>query len=619
MVAKLRLIVIVINLLPYVLAAQGEVRFTASSKPVVELGEQFRITYELNAEGSRFTGPDFDGLRVVTGPMTSSSSSIQIVGGQMSRTFNQTYTYVVVATREGDINLGPASIMVEGAQYKSNTLQIKVQAAGAQSPATPQTRPQQQQTPSADGTITDKDLFIRAIVDKREAMVGEQIIITYRLFTKVPVANITVHKLSSFPGFWVKNLLDDRAPLQQSTQVIDGEEYVVADLRKMAIFPQRSGRITIEAMEIEGTAQVRVQPDQRRVRDPFESFFSDPFFNRNIRNIQRTLVSNPIEIEVSALPFAGRPQDYGGAVGQFSLQSAIDRTELSTNEAVSVSYTINGSGNIELIDFPTPAFPPDFEVFEPKITTQARTSASGVSGIRKIEYLLIPRSPGKYKIPAVNFSYFDPRRKAYVALQSDSFELQVERGIGDDGSTAIGIRAQEGIRYLGQDIRYIKINDYKLRPVGSFFFFSQSYFIIIIASLIVFFATLIYFRKNARLRKNQSLMRTRQATKAARKRLRNAHKHLNIKNQNEFYVEMSQALWGYISDKFNIVKAELSIESVREALVEKNVPEEIMDRFVETLNNCEFARFAPGDASEKMEDLYKQGIDVITRTERIIK
>jgi hypothetical protein len=604
---------------PLLLVAETEVRFTASTKPVVALGEQFRITYEVNADGSRFTGPEFDGLRVVTGPMTSSSSSIQIINGQMSRTFNQTYTYVVVANREGDINLAPATITIDGTQHKSNTLQIKVQASSTQTPATPQTSPQQQQQQQPDGTLSDKDLFIRAIVDKRNAMVGEQIIITYRLYTKVPVANIAVHKLSSFPGFWVKNLLDDGAPLQQSTQVIDGEEYVVADLRRMALFPQRAGKITIEPMELEGTAQVRVQADQRRARDPFESFFSDPFFNRNIRNIQRTLVSNPIEIEVTALPFAGRPQDYGGAVGQFTLQSSIDRTELATNEAVNVTYTISGSGNIELIDFPKPTFPPDFEVFEPKITTQARTSASGVSGTRKIEYLMIPRSPGSYKIPSVNFSYFDPRHKEYVAIRSDAFELQVERGTGNDASTAVGIRAQEGIRYLGSDIRHIKQNDYKLRPAGSFFFFSKRYFMIIIAGVMLFLATLIYFRKAARMRKNQSLMRTRQATKIARKRLRNAHKFMNVKNQNEFYAEMSQALWGYISDKFNIVKADLSIDSVKDALVEKEAPQEITDSFVETLNNCEYARFAPGDASEKMEDLYKQGIDIITKTERAIK
>ncbi len=616
MKTKLQLILIFFILCPLILAAEDEVLFKATTKQIVELGEQFRVVYELNAEGSNFSGPKFNGLRVLSGPMTSSSSSIQIINGQMSRTFNQTYTYVVVASQEGDINLDAATVTVDGKQYQSNTLSIKVQAAGTQSPSATQPGQQQQHT---DAGLTDKDLFLRAIVDKTNPALGEQIIVTYRLFTKVPVSSISVNKLSSFPGFWVKNLLDEGAPLKQSTQIIDGEEYVVADIRKMALFPQRTGKITIEPMELEGTAQIRVQADRRRPRDPFESFFNDPFFNRNIRNIQKTLVSNALEIDIKSLPFSGRPQDFAGAVGQFNIRSAIDKELLKTNEALTLSYTINGSGNIELIDLLQPSLPPDFEVFEPKVTTQAQTSSSGVSGTRTIEYLLIPRSPGNFKIPAVTFSYFDPRRNEYVSLTTDSYDILVEKGADDEIASGLGQRSQEGIRYLGTDIRHIKLNNDHLRPVGNFFFFSNLYFIILTASLLLFVLIFYHYRRNARLHQNQSLLRYRQATKIARKRLKTAHKYMHRKAQNEFYTEMSQALWGYISDKLNMPKADLSVESVKEVLSKRKAPDEIVEAFVATLNNCEFARFAPGDASDKMEELYKQGIEVITKTERIIK
>ncbi len=614
-----KLNIILFLLFPLLLFGQDEIAFTASSRAEVGLGEQFRIVYELNADGSRFNGPDFEGLRVVTGPMTSTSSSIQIINGQMSRTYSQTYTYVVVATREGEVNLGPATVMVDGKQHRSNALKINVKQTASSGQQTPSTSQPRQQDQPQQAEITDKDLFLRAVVDKREAYVGEQVIITYRLFTRVPISNISVNKLSSFPGFWVKNLLEDRAPLQQSRQVIDGEEYVVADVRKIAIFPQRAGKITIEPMELEATAQLRVTPDPRRPRDPFESFFSDPFFSRNIRNVQQIMVSNAIELEIKPLPFAGRPQEFGGAVGQFSIQASIDRNELKTNEAINLTYTLTGTGNIELVDIPMPQLPHDFEVFEPRITSQARTSATGVSGTRKVEYLLIPRSPGSFAIPAVNFSYFDPRRKEYISLQSQSFTIEVERGTDEAASTGIVARGQEGIRFLGSDIRHIKMNSYGLKPIGSFFFFSLTYFAIILGSVLLFVVALLYYRKTASLRRNQSLLRNRLATKVARRRLKTAHKHMHVKQQNEFYQEMSQALWGYIADKFTISRSVLSFETVKESLASKQAPEELQDDFMRILNDCEFARFAPGDPGEKMEELYKQGIQIISKTERIVK
>lgn len=614
---KMRYLFLLCLCWPLWLMAQDEVQFTTSSKSTVELGEQFRIVFELNADGSRFTGPGFEGLRVLSGPMTSSSSSIQIINGQMSRTYSQTYTYVVIANREGEIEIGPARVTVDGKSYQTKPFTITVKPAGTTTPSSPDTRPQQQDQPT--GELTEKDLFLRAIVDNPNPVQGEQVIITYRLYTRVPVSSLSVNKLSSFPGFWTKNLLDERGGLQQSTQIIDGEEYVVADVRKLALFPQRTGKLNIEPMELEGTAQIRLQRDSRRARDPFESFFNDPFFNRNIRNVKRILVSNPVEIEVKALPFASRPASFKGAVGQFSLQSKLDKTSLKTNEAVSVVYTLSGSGNIELVDLAEPVFPPDFDVFDPKVNTRSSISPSGVSGSKSFEYLMIPRSPGQFEIPAIDFSFYNPETQSFVSLQSDSFTIMVERGEGDDATAAFTGRAQEDIRYLGSDVRHIKTNRYTLQPIGTFFFFSTTYFAVMGAGILLFLLLLLYFRRQERLRGNRSLMRNRQATKMAKRRLKTAHKHMKVKEQNEFYTEMSQALWGYIADKFSIPRVDLSIETVQESLKSKNAPEEVVNDFTEVLNNCEFARFAPGDAAEKMEDLYKQGIAIIAKAERIIK
>lgn len=609
------LTMIMLFLICYNSVAQN-ISFVASAKSSVETGEQFRIVYELNAEGERFNGPDFGQLRVITGPMTSSSSSIQLINGQMSRSFTQSYTYVVTAVNQGDLNIGPASIYVDGTKINSNSLSIKVTASSSG-----QNQPQNQgndgnRNNSQQTTVSDKDLYIRASVDKNNVFLGEQVIVTYRLYTKVPISNMSNIKTSAFPGFWMKNLLEDNAPLQQSRQIINGEEYVLADIRKYALFPQKTGKLSIDPMEMQCTAQLRLQSDRRRTRDPFESFFNDPFFNRNVVNIEKKLISNPIDINVKPLPSAGRAASFSGAVGQFSLQSSIDRTELKANEAVTISYTVNGSGNIELIDFPAPAFPPSFEVYEPKINVQVRTGNNGVSGTKKIEYLVIPRHPGTFTIPVVNFGFFDPIKKDYVSLMSQEFDIIVAKGADDNNTRTIVSGGQESIRILGSDIRFIKTRQAKLEPKNEFFFGSTLYFAIITGIALTFAAALFRLNKTRKLQKDSSLLRNRQATKIARKKLTKAQQYLKQGRQNDFYAEISQAIWGYLSDKFNIPLSSLSIGTVEETMNKNNIDQELTRVLIDTLNNCEFARFAPGDPGRKMEELYNQALEIISKIER---
>ena len=610
-------IVTILFLLSPIIADAQNVSLKGSSKSQVEVGEQFQIVYELNAEGSGFRGPDFSGLRVLTGPMTSTSSSIQIVNGQMKRSFNQSYTYIVVAPQEGTLTIAPASINVDGKQFTSNKLTIDVIKSGQNSGKNANAGTQSN---SSDGaSVGNKDIYLRAITDKREAVIGEQIIVTYRIYTRVPVSSVNVSKLSSFSGFWMKNLLDENAALQQTTERINGNEYVVADIRKVALFPQKSGKLVIDPMELECVAQVQGTADKRRARDPFESFFNDPFFNRNIQNVQKKLVSESLQINVDPLPFKGQSDNFKGAVGQFSMQAVIDKSSMKSNDAVNITYTITGNGNLELFEFPRPVFPPDFEVYEPKNSSQIRTSSNGVSGSRKFEFLFIPRVHGNFKIPAVEFIYFDPKKNEYITLESQDFELNVVKGTSEESKEAVYMSSQEGIRYLGTDVHHIKTGDLSIKPKGSFFFGSVTYFMLILSSLVLFALAIIYSKKQDKLNANQSMLRYRKATKIARNRLKSAAILMKQKSQNEFYNEMSQALWGYISDKYMIARADLSIDSVKNALIDKETPVELIEQFVETLNKCEYARFAPGDAGKKMEDLYQLGIEVITKAERLIK
>jgi len=606
--------IFILLLMPAGLWAQ-DISFVASGKTSVGVGEQFRIVYELNADGNRFTGPDFGSLRVITGPMTSSSSSIQIVNGQMARSFVQSYTYIVSAGSEGSFVVSPASVFVDGKKITSNAITIKATASSNQSQAGSQGESSANSNSEKQG-VSDKDVFVRAILDKSKVNLGEQVIVTYRLYTKIPISNISVTKLSSFPGFWMKNLMDENTGLQQSRQIINGEEYVTADIRKIALFPQKTGKLYIDPMEMECTAQIRTQTDRKRARDPFESFFNDPFFNRNIVNVDRKLVSGSINIEVSPLPSAGKPQFYSGAVGQFSLQSSIDRTEILANEAITLTYTISGIGNIELIDFPGPAFPSSFEAYEPKVNTQVKVTDQGVSGVRKIEYLLIPRQAGNFTIAPVEFSFFDPKKNQYISLLTQEFSLNVGQSADNNNGRTIISGGQESIRILGSDIRYIKTKSVILNKKNDYFFGSVAYVSIMVILFLSFAFALFWFRKHQKLTQNKSLMRNMQATKVSRKRLVKAQTYLKQNNQNEFYTEISQAIWGYLADKFNIPLSAMSIENVRLTLTSLQIENSLIELLINTLDNCEFARFAPGDPGEKMEELYNQGIEVISKIER---
>ncbi len=586
-----------------------EILLKTNTKSQVSLGEQFRVVFELNAEGEQFVGPDFENWRVLSGPMSSTSSNIQIINGQMTRSFTQSYTYIITATKEGEFEIGSARINVDGKTIKSTPVKVTVVKGNTSASS------------GNSGTnqgITDKDLFLRAIIDKKEAFTGEQVIVTYRIYTRVPVSSVSVTKLSSFPGFWTKDLLSDSDALQQSTEIINGIEYTVADIRKMALFPQKNGKLTIEPMELECVAQVRTQTNRQRSRDPFESFFSDPFFNRGIANIQKTLVSEPLTIEVKPLPGKGKPMNFSGAVGQFGISSNIDKTALKANEAITLSYTLSGTGNVELAELPQINFPPDFEVYEPKINNNIKTSPRGISGTKKFEYLIIPRTAGVFDISEVEFSYFDPQKQNYISLKTPAYTINVERNEGAD-SEGVFIPGQSDVKYVGSDIRHIKTKSNELKKAGEFFFGSTVFVMIIGLMIALYSSILIYLIRRKKLRSNHKLVRNKKATKIARKRLQSAHLHLKNQNQNEFYTEISQALWGYVKDKFDIEPSKLALDYIAEVLKQKELPENIIETLVETLNKCEYARFAPGETGKKMEELYSQGIDVITKIEKTVK
>ena len=621
-----RYLLFIVCIAPMTLWAQDDPTLTVSAKKQVVVGERFQVVFEANTEGKNFSAPSFDGFTVVGGPFTSSSSSFSMVNGSMTHTVKCTYTFALQAYKEGTFHVGSASLTVKGNKISSEPFDIKVlpddgsYAASSSGGESRSSTTQTQSQNTSDPQVSGKDLFLKVIPSKKSAYVGEQVVLTYKLYTKVPVSSLSVDKSPSYAGFWTKDVSDNNGgSLRQSSEYINGMEYTVAEIQKIVVVPQRSGKLDIEPMVIECIAQIRTESGNRRSNDPFDIFFNDPFFNRNIANVKKELSTANLSIDVKNLPVDKKPSSFAGAVGNYSFKSDIDKTELKTNEAFTLTLTVSGTGNVELLQMPEPTFPPDFEVYDPKISTSTNTTAQGLSGTKKAEYLVIPRRAGTFTLAPVEFSYFNPANGTYASLMSDGYAIQVEKGVGGEGADgSIYASNQEGIKYLGSDIRHIMTGKVQLKPMHSAFFGTAAYFVILIAMLLAFVILLLASRKHEQQKQDTAANRNKKATKIARGRLKKANQYLKSKEQDDFYVEMSQALWGYIADKLGIERSKLSMDTVSEAMKEKKVPDDLTQQFIDTLNSCEFARFAPGSAEEKMEELYRKGIEVITKAEKVL-
>ena len=613
---KSKIIGIIIALLaPLALWAQDP-SITVSAKSQVAVGEQFRVAFEVNADGKHFTAPSFEGFTLVGGPMTSTSSSVQVINGSMSRSVTNTYAYILRAESEGDFTIGSASIKVDGAVVESKPFQIQV-VAGAASSATTQQGGQssgqtqtQSQTNTNDPQVSGQDLFVKVIPSKKSVYVGEPLVLTYKLYTRVSVNQLSVSNMPSYGGFWTKECESQK----QASEVVNGIQYTTYEIKKVVLVQQKSGKFTIEPMVVECVAQIMTQRNNQWGNDPF-GFFNDPFFSRGYANVPKTIQTSSINIDVKSLPVQGKPDSFDGAVGDYNFTAKVDRDELNTNDAFTLTMTISGKGNVELANLPRPVFPPDFEVYDPKITSSVDVTSQGLSGTKKAEYLVIPRRAGNFTIPSVEFSFFNPAKDAYTALSSPQMNISVAKGAAGDAG-GVYASTQEGIKYLGSDIRHIMTEKSGLRIANTHFFASVPYFLILAAMLVVFLIVWALVSKNRRFKQDTLKVRNKQATKVAKGRLKNAYTYLKNNDQDHFYEEMSQALWGYISDKLGIERSVLSMETVKEAMMSKGMAETLADEFVDTLNTCEFARFAPGDAASKMQGLYEKGLEVIMKVEK---
>ena len=597
------------------LKADDEITFTAKAPSSVIMGGQFEVAYTINTNKvNDFRAPSFDDFDVLIGPSRSVQSYTSIVNGKTSHVNNMTYTYILMPRKEGTYKLPGASVSIKGKSYTSNALSIKVLPDDGSSNQSSSSRGRNQQDVSrSSNQVTGKDIFLVGQLSKTKASEQEAVLLTYKLYVaSVSVSSIRPVKIPDFNGFHSQEL-DLSNSNRWDLENYKGRNYRTAVLQQVVLFPQRSGQINIEPAEYEVAIE---QPME--FEDPFDAFFN----MQSSTTIRKKIVSPAISLNVDALP-AGKPLDFSGGVGNFSLTSSISTNEIKANEAITIKLVLSGTGNMKLISSPEIDFPSDFEVYDPKVEDQFRLTTQGLSGNRVIEYLAIPRHEGNFKIPAIQFSYFDLKSKSYKTLRTNEFSLKVTKGAAGSSTSTGGVVSnytnKEDLKILGEDIRFIKLNDVKLHPRDQFIHGTLTYRLMYIIPLILFVVLLAFNAKRAKENSNIALMRTKKANKVARARMKNAEKLLKEGNKSQFYDEVLRALWGYISDKLTIPLSKLSKDNIEEELTKYGVENELTNQFINTLNECEFAKFAPGDDNQAMDKVFKQATELIGRMEDVIK
>ena len=582
--------------------ADDKITFTANAPEVVVSGDQFRLSYTVNTKKVRdFRAPSIKDFEVLMGP--SRSVQYQSINGVETNTI--TFTYILMAGKEGTYNIPGATIVADGNNYTSNSVDIKVlpadQSAGSGNAGSNASRNQ------AGGQITNNDLFITATASKTDVYEQEAILLTYKIYTKVNLTQLH-GDMPDLKGFHTQEV-ELPSQKQWTLEHYKGSNYNTTVYSQYVLFPQQSGKLEIPSITFDGTISQMVAS-----ADPFDAFFNGGSYV----NVNKKIVTPKVMINVKELP-AGKPANFSGGVGEFTISSSISTQELKTNDAVTLKLIISGTGNMKLINTPEVGFPQDFEIYDPKVDNKFNLTRSGLAGSKVIEYLAIPRHAGNYTIPPVEFSYFDLKSKSYKTLKTDAYTLNVAKGEGSADQVVANYTSKEDLKVLGKDIRYIKTGETSLTPKDDYFYASAPYYLWYIIPFSLFIIYLIIYRKQALENANIAKVRTKKANKVATKRMKNAGKLLAEKNLSAFYDEVLKALWGYISDKLNIPVSQLSKDNIEEELVRYGVSEELIKAFIDTLNECEFARYAPGNQNEAMDKVYASAVDVISKMENSIK
>jgi hypothetical protein len=589
--------------------ADEPVRFTAQAPSTVILDRPFQLVYTVNASGRDLRAPEMNNFEVLAGPFQSSSSSIQIINGRQSASESSSFTYTLQAQKTGTFTIPSASIIVGGQKYTSNGVSIKVLPADAKQPQGGGGQQGGQGAVKSGLAISNDNIFIRTEVSKTNVFEQEAVLVKYKLYSLVDVVQLTNAKLPDFSGF-MKQDIEQNKNAQLSIENFNGKNYNTIVLSQTLLYPQHSGVIEIGKANFE--LVIRIQ-NRAQVRSIFDDFFD------TYTNVSKKLIAPASRITVNALP-PNKPSSFTGTVGHFNVSANISATQTKANDAITLKINIAGAGNMKLIKTPTIKFPEGFETYDPKVTNNFKTTSSGVTGSKAIEYMFIPRHSGNYEVPSVEFSYFDTQDRSYKVLTTPVYKLQVAKGEGGESPTVVGNYVdKEDVKQIGKDIRYIETSKFELTKEEEPLFGTLISWLMYLIPLLISLGLFVFFRKQVIENSDISLVKNKKANKVAQKRLKQAQKLLNEGNKDKFYEEVLKAVWTYLSDKLSIPVAALTKDSVETELTSHKVDSSVISQFIQILNTCEFARFAPNSGQQEMGNLYNETIQAISDLEEIYK
>ena len=597
------------------MAAESSVNIRVQAPSEVIQGDRFRVSYVVNTQDiDDFKIDPFEGLVELYGPSRSQSSSFSMVNGKTTSSSSVTFTYTVTTDKAGTFRIPAATVTSGGQTVKSSSPSITVlpsgsggsgnsnnQGNGGSAAGQAHSQADRMHTQNVGDRITGKDIFIAVTASKKRVFEQEAVLLTYKLYTLVNI-NSLEGKMPELDGFHVQEINRQRQP-ELKMEHYNGKNYGTVVWSQYVVFPQQTGTMTIPEIKYEATV---IQ--QNRSADPFDIFFGG---GSMVQEVKKTVMAPAVTLQVDALP-SPKPANFSGAVGKFTAKASLTPQQLKANDATTLRMTITGTGNMKLMKAPTVAWPKDFESYDPKLEDKTRIGTKGSSGSMIYDYIAVPRHQGKYDLPPVEFCYFDPDARDYKTITTEGYTIDVEKGKGGSSSASSNLTKEE-VELLNSDIRYIKSGEPTYLNADSALFGSTRYWLIYGAATALFVILCIVFRRQAAQNADIARRRGRGASKVASRRLKQARKLLKENNATAFYEETMKALWGYVSDKLNIPVSELNKDNVRERLTARNLSQEITDQFLAALDECEFARFAPGDPAQTMDKVYSSAENVINK------
>ncbi|MBJ2190017.1 MAG: protein BatD [Muribaculaceae bacterium] len=591
------IIFIYLTLLVCATALQAQVNFTVKPPSRVYEGQRFPVTFRLtNADGSDLKVSQINGCSLLYGPSVSQSQSYQVVNGKASSTSATEYTYYYKADKAGTFTIPAASIVADGKHLSTKAVTFTVHSIqDANTPASQ--RPvdfDDVDTQAAGRRVNSDDVFVRIILSKSSAYEQEAIGCTIKLYTKYSISSFLPTRQPAFDGFLIQEV--DVQPSLNQMETYNGQNYMTAVLKKCIIFPQKSGKLTINSgnYDISVVQYDNVNMGMFQVRQPKEAKIK--------------VNSNSASINILPLP-QPQPNGFTGAVGTFNIDSRLIGNSFRTNDPATLIYTISGTGNIKYVKEPVIDFPTEFEQYTPKNDIDAEVQGNDVTGRMTVEYTFVPQSVGDFTIGSNKFVYFNPQTKQYVTLNTPSYLIKVAKGVSAPVTTD-----QKDVENKNSDIRHIYLGDKNPMKQHHLVVFESWYWILYIGLLIVAGAVLAINRRNARLNADVTGRRTAKASKVARRRLKAAEGFMKSGDSDKFYEEMLRAIWGYLSDKLSMPVSQLSRDNISATLASKGYSEENANAIVAVLDDCEMARYTP-DSSSHMDSVYERGVNAINKLE----